>query len=78
MTKKALESINHEMWLAMDAAETWNKRANETEIQDNKRSFALYSSQAINKATGIMLVMKALGYKWEPAGIGQFGDFIKA
>ena len=37
MTKKQMENINHEMWLAMDAVETWTKRANDTKMEDRKK-----------------------------------------
>lgn len=77
MTKKQMENINHEMWLAMDAVETWSKRAKDTEIEERKKDYALFSTQALNRAVGISNTMKILGYIWKAAGIGQYGEFIK-
>jgi hypothetical protein len=77
MTKKQIENINHEMWLAMDAVETWTKRANDTKMEDRKKDYTLFSTQALNRAVGISNTMKILGYIWKASGIGQFGEFIK-
>jgi hypothetical protein len=77
MTKKQIEKINHEFWLAMDAVETWTKRANDTKMEDRKKDYTLFSTQALNRAVGISNTMNILGYKWKAAGIGQYGEFIK-